>query len=173
MITKDHIKYLKDTLEPDGDAYPWHELYEWDYKYLEAKSHQEDAPEGLKWEHRYSTLKQSGPLFNNTCVVDDLVWTAKSLDDFKIKVDLLGLPWEAVDFVICYIQLNPGRVFSYNWGDLMKNGQPPLPPFSSSRECTAWYIYDDHFKEISERSLPILEVEEFLKVELARSTTRL
>lgn len=64
MITKDHIKYLKDTLEPDGDSYPYKELYEWHEKYLEAKQNrQEDVlPEQMKWKHRYLTLKQSGPI---------------------------------------------------------------------------------------------------------------
>lgn len=171
MITSNHIAKIQEKLEAtDHFSYP--ELYEWSECYLKAKP-PKNKWKNFEWSHRYCTLKQSGSFYNNICAVDDLVWSAKSLDDFRIKVDLLGLPREAVDFVICYVQLNPGRFFSQDWRDLRKNGQPPLPPFSSSRECTAWYIYDDCFKEISERNLPILEVEEFLKIELARNVTRL
>ena len=86
MITKDHINYLKNTLEPDGDAYPWHELYEWDDMYLKTKLHQEDVQESLKWKSRYSSLKQSGLFFNNICAIDDLVWFSKSLEEFKLKL---------------------------------------------------------------------------------------
>lgn len=171
MITSNHIAKLKEKLEAE-DGYSYQEMYEWNECYLKAKP-PKNKWKNFEWSQRYLALKQSGPFYNNLCAVDDLVWASKSLDDFKIKADLLGLPREAVDFVICYVQLNPGRFFSQDWRDLRKNGQPPLPPFSSSRECTAWYIYDDRFKEISERSLPILEVEEFMKVKLERSAARL
>ena len=148
MITKDHIKYLKDSLEPNGDDYPYKELYEWHKEYL------------------YLTLKQSGPFFNNLLKVEDLVWSSKSLADFKIRVDLLGWPFEAVDFAICYVWMCPDRIFSFDWRDLEKDTQSPLPSFSSERECTAWSIYNMRYKEISSQNLPILEVSDFMKTVL-------
>ena len=36
MVSEDHIKYLKDALEPDGDAYSYHKLYEWDDQFLKS-----------------------------------------------------------------------------------------------------------------------------------------
>lgn len=103
MVSEDHIKYLKDTLEPDGDAYPYHKLYEWDDKFLEAKI-QPAGPEMLdyKWDDRYNTLKQTTIFFNNLSLIDSLLWNSKSIEDFLIQADLQAIPREAVNFAICY-----------------------------------------------------------------------
>ena len=166
MITSNHIAKLKEKLEAE-DGYSYQEMYEWNEFYLKAKP-PKNKWKNFEWSQRYLTLKQSGPFYNNVCAVDDVVWRSKSLDEFMLKVSLLGFPQEAVDFAICYIWMGPGRVFTQDWRELEHETQPPLPPFSSERESTAWRIYDGRYKEISEKHLPILEVDDFIAAKLER-----
>ena len=166
MITSNHIAKLKEKLEAE-DCYSYQDLYEWSECYLKAKP-PKNKWKNFEWSHRYCTLKQSGPFYNNLCAVDDVVWRSKSLDEFMLKISLLGFLQEAVDFAICYVWMMPGRIFSQDWRELEYETQPPLPPFSSERESTAWSIYNKRYKEISKNNLPILEVDDFIAVKLDR-----
>lgn len=89
MIASNHIAKIQEKLEAE-DHFSYPELYGWSEYYLKAKP-PKNKWKNFEWSHRYCALKQSGTFYNNLCAVDDLVWSAKSLDDFRIKADLLGL----------------------------------------------------------------------------------
>lgn len=67
----------------------------------------------------------------------------------------------------------PGRFFTYDWRklDALKNQNDlvamNISLFNSKKECISWSIYNDLFKEITNKNLPMLEVDEFMKLKLA------
>ena len=84
MIASNHIAKIREKLEAE-DHFSYPELYEWSECYLKAKP-PKNTWKNFEWSHRYCTLKQSRQFYNNLCAVDDLVWSAKSLDDFRLKL---------------------------------------------------------------------------------------
>lgn len=157
MITQCHDKYLKDTLEPD-DGYPYHELYAWSEFYIANKT---NSATSFKWKNRYDSLKQDTSFFKNIVSVHGIIWECNSVDELHMRTDILCIPAEAVNFVVCYTWNKPSRWFSFDWRLLLAH-----PVDVSLREDCAWYIVDALHKIIVDGNLPMIKVEGFLNLKI-------
>lgn len=154
MITSNHLEHISSGLESEeGFSHP--ELYVW-IKGDHLKSSSFDV---FRWKYRYSSLRQDTVFFKNIHKIVCLLFESKSEDEFLLKLDLLGVPREASDFIICYIWLSPCRWFSHD-----KRDDSDDVPLMNEIEQSAWKVFSERFKLIDREHLPILEVEEFLKL---------
>lgn len=174
MITSNHIEYLKQELEPE-EGYPHKELYEWADKYILwhdlLEKHQGDlefaADPYFEWKDRYNSLVQRGAFFSNLAKLESLRYYAKSEEEWKIALDLEGIPEEVANFEICYCWMNPARYFSWDWRDLDDPAKAgTTPPFSSMQESNAWDFVSERYKKIVNEHLPMCTFDEFVAIEL-------
>ena len=157
MILDHHIKYLKQTLEPE-EGYPHKELYEFADSYILwhdlLQKYKDDpafaADPYFKWEDRYNSLMPRGVFFNNLVKLYFLRYNVKSEEAWKIALDLEDIPMEVANFEVCYCWMNPGRLFTIDYCIVPE------------REDSAWHFVDKMYKKISKEHLPMCTVEDFL-----------
>ena len=153
MICNDHIKYLKEKMEPEN-GYPYHEIYEWNETYLISKKYNTNV---FRWENRYGALKQTTTFFKNILKIVDFLYNSKVVEEFMINVDLHGIQKEAMNFCICYIYMSPTRWFAYDWR--FRKCDPHVFDYD------AWHIEKSLFEKIDKMNLPMLEVDDFMKLD--------
>ena len=174
MITSNHIDYLKHTLEAE-DKYSHPELYAWSEFYIKAHNvpleyadSRRSVPEHLHrlmkdfpWHHRYNSLVQHGTFYCNIVRLAGIRRDALNEEDWKIALDLEGIPCEMANFEICYCWMCPGRWFTYDWRSLSVD-PGTTPPFPSVKEADEWDFVDKIYQKIASSHLPMCTVDEFM-----------
>jgi hypothetical protein len=175
MITDNHIEYLKQAIEPD-DGYPHQWLWLNAEKYVLYNDLMLNGmyfadPDRLgsnayAWEARYSSLRQDTVFFKNLLKCSTIRKEVHTEDEWNIGLDLQNVPIEKAIFEICYLWMNPLRVFSYDWRKLDVFREENLPPFPSKQECNEWNFLNTMFLKIIKEHLPMCTFEEFIEKEL-------
>lgn len=90
-----------------------------------------------------------------------LVLASSSVEELKMRFDLMMISQEVSNFIICYIWMCPGKWFSYDWRNF-----PPDRIDNNDNECASWNVVESVHREIVDGNLPMLEVEDFLKLKV-------
>ena len=155
-ITSKHLAYLKNILE-NKHEFSYEELY-YKPKYC------------TKWHKgRYAILQQGTRFFNNLVSIIKTIFSCETEEEWYIKLDLLRIQQEVVDFAISYFWMCPKRWFSVDLrclnADILSFKYLDLKT-SPIYDINAWQIVNNRFMKIAKEHLPICDVNYFINYKI-------
>ena len=123
-----------------------------------------------KWHKgRYAILQQGTSFFNNLVSVIKTIFSCETEEEWYIKLDLLRIQQEVVDFAISYFWMCPKRWFSVDLrclnADILSFKYLDLKT-SPIYDINAWQIVNNRFMKIAKEHLPICDVNYFINYKI-------